>query len=192
MIDYFKQLDKQLLLFINGLHAPWLDVVMFQVSKIKIFIPLFILWGVELFKMVKIKGFLLFAVCLPLLILLTDQSATITKNSVMRYRPTHNIEIGHKIHVVNEYRGGQYGYYSGHAANTFGIATFLFLIFRRRKTKTWLSYSFFTFAILTSYSRMYLGVHYPFDILTGTFTGISFGYLVFWLFSFGLAKLIEK
>lgn len=192
MIDYFKHLDQQLLIFINGLHAPWLDVVMFHISKIKIFIPLFIIWGIALFKLVKLKGFLLFAVCLPLLILLTDQSATITKNSVMRYRPTHNTEIGHQLHVVNEYRGGQYGYYSGHAANTFGIATFLFLIFRQRKAKVWLSYSFFAFAILASYSRMYLGVHYPFDILTGMLTGMTFGYLVFRVFDFGLVKLIHK
>ena len=181
MIDLFKHFDQQLLIFINSLHATWLDPIMFQVTKIKIFIPLFLIWGFELFRWVKLKAFLVFAVCFVFLILLTDQTANLSKNNVARYRPTHNVEIGQNVHVVNEYRGGIYGFYSGHAANTFGIAMFLFLLFRKRKT--WIKYSFFPFAILTSYSRIYLGVHYPFDIFIGMLTGLIYGYLIYRIYS---------
>ncbi len=177
MIDLFKHLDQQLLLFINSLHTTWLDPIMFQVTKIKIFTPLFLIWGFELFRWVKLKAFLVFVVCFAFLIVLTDQTANLSKNNVERYRPTHNIEIGQNVHVVNDYRGGMYGFYSGHAANTFGIAMFLFLLFRKRKT--WIKYSFFPFAILTSYSRVYLGVHYPFDIFTGMLTGLFYGYFIY-------------
>lgn len=180
MIDFLIHIDKQLLLFLNGLHASWLDPIMFQITKIKIFIPLFIVWLYYVIKQVGWKGFGLFVVALSLLILLTDQTSTQTKNAVERPRPTHNLTIGDQVHTVNNYRGGAYGFYSGHAANTFGIAMFLFLFFY--KEKRWIKYTFFPFAILTSYSRIYLGVHYPFDILIGMLSGLMYGYFVFRLY----------
>lgn len=186
MIDSFIQIDKQLLLFINGLHADWLDPVMFQISKLKVFIPLFLIWIYFLVRLVNWKGFLLFLVGIAFLILIADQSATITKNSVKRPRPTHNATIGAQIHTVNDYRGGDFGFYSGHATNTFGIAMLLFLFFRKRKE--WIKYTFFPFAIIVSYSRMYLGVHYPFDIFIGMLTGLLYGYIVYRLLLFALKK----
>lgn len=180
MISFFEQLDQQLLLFINSLNTPWLDVAMMHITKLKIFLPLYIWWAYELIRLVKWRGFALFAFCMALLITVTDQTANFSKNNVARYRPTHHLELGQKVHVVNEYRGGQYGFYSGHAANTFGIAMFLFLLFRKKKSV--IRYTFFAFAFIASYSRMYLGVHYPFDILIGTLTGLLYGSLIYMLF----------
>lgn len=180
MVESFEYFDQQLLLFINGLNADWLDPIMWWISKITIFIPLFLVWIYFVFQKLKGKAFLLFVFSLIVLITLTDQTATRTKYSVERYRPTHNLEIGEQVHTVNEYRGGTFGFYSGHAANTFGIATLLFFLFRREKN--WIKYTFFPFAILASYSRMYLGVHYPFDIFVGMITGLFYGTLIYYLF----------
>jgi undecaprenyl-diphosphatase len=189
MIDYLIRLDKQLLLFINGAHTIWLDQIMFQISKIKVFIPLFLIWIYFVVKLVNWKGFLLVLAGLILMITLADQSANLSKNNIKRPRPTHNTSIGAKVHTVNEYRGGDYGFYSGHATNTFGIALFLFMLFRNQKT--WVKYSFFPFAIVTSYSRMYLGVHYPFDIFIGMIIGLVYGYLAFKLVQFYLQKWLS-
>ncbi|MBN9293356.1 MAG: phosphatase PAP2 family protein [Flavobacteriia bacterium] len=186
MIEYLEHLDQQLLLFLNSLHAPWMDQPMFWISKIKIFIPLFIVWIYQLFQLLKVKAFAFFLMGVALLILLTDQSATITKKTVERYRPTHHLEVGPQVHTVNDYRGGTFGFYSGHAANTFGIAMLLFLTFRKRRT--WIKYTFFPFAILASYSRVYLGVHYPSDIFIGMLTGIFYGFLIFQILSLYLYK----
>lgn len=180
MVEYFEHIDQQLLLFINGIHTPFLDTVMWHISKIKIFIPLFFIWALYAFRILKWKKFILFGLCLGLLITLSDQSANVVKDSVKRYRPTHNLTIGDQVHIVKEYKGGTYGFYSAHAGNTFAIATFLFLFFR--KYRNWCRYTVFPFAILASYSRMYLGVHYPFDILMGALSGIIYGILVFKLF----------
>lgn len=186
MIEWLEHLDQQLLLFLNGLHASWLDQPMFLISKIKVFIPLFIIWIYQLIQLLKLKAFALFIAGVAVLILLTDQSSTITKKTVERYRPTHHLEVGPQVHTVNEYRGGTFGFYSGHAANTFGIAMLLFLTFRKRKT--WIKYTFFPFAILASYSRIYLGVHYPSDIVVGMLTGILYGFLIFQILSLYLYK----
>lgn len=182
MIETLKHFDQEIILFINHLHSGWLDPIMWSISKIVIFTPLFIVWLFYTFRLLAWKKFILFIVATLLLITLTDQTSTRTKYAVERYRPTHNLEIGTQIHTINNYRGGTYGFYSGHAANTFGIAFFLFLLFRKRRT--WIKYSFFPFAILASYSRMYLGVHYPSDILVGMLSGIFYGWLIYRLFLF--------
>lgn len=187
MVESFEYLDQQLLLFINGLHADWMDPVMWQISKIKIFIPLFIVWIFYAFKLLKGKKFILFVLSLIVLITLTDQTSTRTKYAVERYRPTHHLAIQDQVHIVNDYRGGTYGFYSGHAANTFGIAMLLFLLFR--KEENWIKFTFFPFAILASYSRMYLGVHYPFDIFIGMLTGLIYGYLIFRAFQYLSGRL---
>jgi undecaprenyl-diphosphatase len=107
----------------------------------------------------------------------TDLSTNIIKHSVKRYRPSHNIEIQKQIHIVNDYHGGQYGFFSGHAANTFGIITFIFLCVH------WVPYKyrlfFFIYPVIVVYSRMYLGVHYPSDIAVGIASGLAFGTLVY-------------
>lgn len=187
MFETLEHIDQQLLLTINSWHTDWLDQPMFVISKILIFTPLFLIWLYKTFQFLKLKGFMIFLVAIAVLIVLTDQTSNQTKKSVKRYRPTHNTEIGHLVHKVNDYKGGKYGFFSGHAANTFGIATLLYFTFRRQKT--WIKYTFFPFAILATYTRLYLGVHYPSDIIVGIFTGILFGYLVFKIVSVYLQKL---
>src|SRR5690606_18935976 len=89
--------------------------------------------------------------------------------------------------TVNDYRGGTFGFYSGHAANSFGIAMLLFFTFRKRKTC--IKYTFFPFAILASYSRIYLEVPYLSDIFIGMLTVIFYGFLIFRILSLYLNRL---
>lgn len=107
----------------------------------------------------------------------TDFSTNVIKHSVKRYRPTHNLEIKKQIHVINDYHGGIYGFFSSHAANTFGIMTFIFLCVKwvNRKYRLF----FFLYPLIVVYSRIYLGVHYPSDVLVGASSGLFFGGLVF-------------
>lgn len=186
MLEWLESLDGKLLLLLNSFHSPFFDFIMYYISKIWVFFPLFIYWVYLLYKKFTGKKFIFVVLSIGLLIALTDQSATQTKESVKRYRPTKHLEIGPQVHVVNDYRGGDHGFFSGHAANTFGLATFLFLIFRGQSA--WLSSSFFIFAALSSYSRIYLGVHYPADILVGTLVGIFWAFIVFLLFQKVLSR----
>jgi undecaprenyl-diphosphatase len=179
MIDSLKLIDKTILLAINSFHSSFLDVVMFYLSEIWIFTPFFIYLIYLIYKKIGIKKTSILIVFVAILITLCDQTATVTKKSVKRFRPTHNIEIIDNLLIVKNYRGGTYGFFSGHAANTFGIAMFLFLLFSKQTKAS--RFVFFIWAGLVSYSRMYLGVHYPSDIFVGMLVGLFFGFVVYQL-----------
>ncbi|HRG00512.1 MAG TPA: phosphatase PAP2 family protein [Bacteroidia bacterium] len=182
MLDKLELLDRELFLAINGWHAPMFDNIMYYVSQIWVFAPVFVYWLYMVFNRYGLKKLLILIGFLGLLVLLTDQTSNITKHAIKRYRPTHNLEIQSKVHTVNEYKGGLYGFFSGHSTNTFGVAMLLFLIFRKESLVFRLL--FFGWAALTAYSRIYLGVHYPSDIFVGFVVGIFWGYVVYRLIQF--------
>lgn len=182
MLDKLELLDRELFLAINGLHAPILDNIMYYISQIWVFAPVFVYWLYMVFNRYGAKKLLILLGFLGLLVLLTDQTSNITKNTIKRYRPTHNLEIQSKVHTVNDYKGGMYGFFSGHSTNTFGIAMLLFLIFRKESLV--FRATFFAWAGITAYSRMYLGVHYPSDIFVGFIVGLFWGYVVYRLIQY--------
>jgi undecaprenyl-diphosphatase len=190
MIETLEQIDRSIFLAVNGTHSNLFDSLMYYVSQIWIFIPLFIYWIYLAFKRFGTKKFLILLVFLALLVTLTDQSANQVKHAVKRYRPSHNIEIQAQVHIVNGYEGGQYGFFSGHAANTFGIATLLFFLLSDKAM--WFRSLFFLWAGLTAYSRIYLGVHYPSDILVGMLVGITWGLIVYELIQFTFKKYLNE
>src|SRR4051812_36940123 len=166
MPDFFNQADTTLFLFFNGLHHPFTDQVFFLISNKFIWIPFYALLAYFLFKKEK-KSFVLLLLMIAVTIALSDQIASsIIKPLVMRLRPCH--EPGLNVHIVNDYCGGMYGFVSSHAANTFALVTFLSHFFNS-KAERWI---LFSWAILISMSRVFLGVHYPGDIIGGAIVGI--------------------
>lgn len=168
MLSFLKNTDRDLFLFLNGMHSDFCDMVMPYLTSFWVWIPLFAWWLYEVYKKHKQKTALI-AVFVLALILASDQGSSLIKKSVKRYRPSHNTEISQKVHIVDGYRGGEYGFISSHASNSFAIAVFAFLLLR--PAKKILILSLFLYACITCYTRIYLGVHYPLDILGGALLG---------------------
>ena len=113
-------------------------------------------------------------------IFISDQlSSSIVKPLAARFRPTNDPQLMYLVDIVNNYRGGKYGFFSAHASNTFTVAVFLTLLFRHRRVGVLL----LSWAVLNCYTRVYLGVHYVGDILVGTLVGILIGFLIYRLYS---------
>ncbi len=172
--------DRNLLMQINSMHSEWLDILMWWFSEIYIFLPFAFLLLYFYHKRYQVRNTAAVLLCVAITIAFTDLSTNSIKHLVKRYRPTHNLEIKDKLHLVNDYHGGKYGFFSAHAANTVGVTTFLFLAasWIRRRTR----FLFFSIPLLIIYSRMYVGAHYPSDVFIGTIDGIVFGYLGFIIF----------
>lgn len=182
MFETLENIDRELFFRINGCHSPLADSFFWLVSATWIFTPLWLFLAVYIYKTKNLKFLLTALLCMVLVFAVTDQSSTRVKKAVQRYRPTHNIEIGNQVHTVNDYKGGQFGFFSGHAANSFGSATFLFLMLAWVRPRY--RYLIFIWPLLVGYSRIYLGVHYPSDILIGFLDGLFWGYLGYELFRY--------
>lgn len=188
MLEILENWDQSLFLFLNSLRIDSLDPVFFLISSKSIWIPLYVFFAYLLFKHFQRKAAILLFTSLLLTIGLNDViCAKLIKPSVGRYRPTQNLVIGPKVKTVKnwegkEYRGGLYGFVSNHASNTFALATFLFIFLKRRVKRFGLFV--FIWAAVVSYSRIYLGVHYPGDIVAGGLFGM------FWASVFSVLALL--
>lgn len=159
---------------------------MYWFSNKLFWIPLYLFLFFLAFKKVG-KQIWLVALAAVLLILLSDQiSVHAFKNVFLRLRPCHDIILQSKVHLLNGHCGGTYGFVSSHAANTFALAMFLYLFFRR-KIK-YFGLLIFTWAALVAYSRIYAGVHYPADVAVGAILGMGIGVAVFKLYTFSRTK----
>lgn len=173
-------LDRRLFLALNELHSSWLDPVMVWVSGNIIWIPLYVILLYHLFKLPRVHA-VVAVLSIALGIALSDQlTSSLMKPMFERARPTWDTELGPLVHTVNNYRGGHFGFPSSHAANTFCAAMLLNLILQRR----WLPVLFF-WAALVSYSRIYLGVHFPGDVTVGAILGMACGWIAYQVYLFG-------
>lgn len=173
MMHVIKEWDEQFLLFLNQFHTDWLDPVVLLVTKTEFWIPLYLVLIFLIFKNYKREGWIIMA-GIVLTILLADRiTSGIMKPFFQRLRPSHEPSLVGLVHIVEGYYGGLYGFASSHAANTTGVAFFIFLLFR--KTYRWIGL-IFIWAFVMSYTRIYLGVHYPGDILVGALIGVGSGY----------------
>jgi undecaprenyl-diphosphatase len=179
MIDQLMELDREIFLYLNGHHAPWLDPIMLFVTETLSWLPLHLFLLYLIFKDHQKKGWFVL-IGLVITIVLADQvTSTLMKPYFARFRPSHEPTLQSLVHIVNGYKGGKFGFASSHAANTFGVATFLFLLFG--KTRRWIIL-LFLWAALVTYSRIYLGVHYPGDILVGGLVGMLSAVAGFWVY----------
>jgi len=184
------ELDKKLLLYLNGFHNSFWDRVMYSCTDTFIWLPLYLFLIFLIFKKYKVNGWYISAGA-ALTILLADQvTGSLMKPFFARLRPSREPSLQGLVHLVNHYTGGLYGFASSHAANTFGTALFIWLWL-----KPFYRYSFLIFfwAVFMTYTRIYLGVHYPGDILAGSMIGILSGWLGFqfsaWLINRAKKKL---
>lgn len=176
-IYYLSNLDKNITLMLNYDGGSVQDTFWICFSSRLIWILPALLFLVYLFNKKKNwKEAMLVILALVLVVTLCDQIAsTIMKPYFARLRPSHTPGVENLLHYVNAYRGSNYGFASSHAANSFGAITFVCLLLRNRITTILLT----LMAILTSFSRIYLGVHYLGDILTGALLGVVIGYLFY-------------
>jgi undecaprenyl-diphosphatase len=176
MLDALKQFDRELFLLINGCHSEIADSIMVFISGRFSWIPLY---AFLLYLMIRSfqKNILYIIVAVILLITLSDQGSVILfKNLFQRLRPCHNESIKNLVHLVNGNCGGQFGFISSHAANTMALSVFVFLLLKNNfGNKMSL---IFLFPFIVGYSRVYLGTHYPGDVLCGIIFGGILGYLI--------------
>lgn len=173
--------DTQVFLSINGMHNPYFDFFMSTYSGKWIWVPMYAAILYVLLRNMSWKTALLCTVGVALTITFADQvCATLIRPYVERLRPS-NLEnpLSELVHIVNGRRGGAYGFPSCHSANTFALAFYLMFLFRRRG----LTLFMMGWALLTCYSRVYLGVHYPGDLLAGAVVGFVGAWLMYRLFA---------
>lgn len=168
MLQHF---DTELLLFLNGFHTPFLDHFMWNYSQSLTWIPFYLALAVLVICRWRKKAFWILLI-LGLCVGLSDFiSSSIIKTLVERPRPSRVPELEGVLHLVNGYCGGRFGFVSSHAANSFGLAMSFCLMTGRKELPTCML--LFVWAFLNAYSRIYLGVHYPGDILGGVLVGIA-------------------
>jgi undecaprenyl-diphosphatase len=167
MLEPIIHIDTQILIFINSHYSPFFDGIMWFVSQTWPWIPIY---SVLLFIIIRNYKKEKWLIILSVIILITasDQlSSAVIKNLFCRLRPTHNPALEGLIHIVHNYKGGLYGFVSSHASNSFALATFTSFLFRNRI----FTVCALVWAGLISYSRIYLGVHYPGDVICGALLG---------------------
>ena len=182
------RLDQQLLLFINSHNSPFWDEIMYSISGLLIWIPLYL--AILTFLGFKYKRkFIVILLFIILGVALSDQiSVQLFKNIFQRLRPCHEPALEGLVHIVKGKCGGMYGFVSSHAANCFYAAVISSLLIRKK----WFSISIICWAAIIGYSRIYLGVHYPGDVICGAALGSLIGLIVFKLYEITDAKIFYK
>lgn len=167
-IEGLLPLERDLFFAINGSDSVILDNIMWTLSGRFVWIPLFLFIILILFYKTPPKLGLLVTFFLILVFVASDQaSSSLFKPLFERFRPTHHPDFMNQVDIINGYRGGRFGFISGHATNSFGLAVFLSLSFKYR----WLTIISLFWATLNSYTRIYLGVHFISDIIAGILVG---------------------
>lgn len=188
-MDYLEQiqsLDTEFIYGVNNMHSPFLDDLMVFLSHKFSAIPLYLILLFIFYKKFGLKSFLILTPIICLLITLADQGASgLAKPYFERLRPCHSLDL-----YLADGCGGQFGFFSSHASNTFAVAIlFTLLVFKENNTAKSI---LILWAILVSFSRIYLGAHYLSDVLTGAVYGTMCAFFSSWLFKKMHSKFIKS
>lgn len=187
MLTALLDWDKELFLYLNGLGTTSWDAFWLVITNKWTSVPLYLcLLGLCL-RSLGMKRTLFLLLTVALLITVTDQLANFFKYGVQRLRPCHETGIRDAMRLVQSYCGGSFSFYSAHASNSMGLAVFFSWLLNPRYKG--LGALLIFWALIVSYSRIYIGVHYPLDILAGLVTGILMGWLFSRLYAFATYKL---
>lgn len=186
MIDQILQLDTNAFIFLNSLGTPTWDPFWLAYTSKFNWIPFYAVLLYLIYRQMQVKAVIITMVLVALMILVTDQVTNLFKDGFHRLRPCHLAELIDGMRLVKARCGGQYGFFSGHASNTMAAAFFIGLTLKKRNK--YLLYFLIFWALLMGYSRIYIGVHYPLDVVLGTLFGVFTGTLFYKLNGF----LIDK
>ena len=194
MFEEILKLDYKLFLFLNNLGTTKFDAFWLSLSKIEANILMYLFLILLFFHIKKLSPkflyifYLLFIIAL--MITITDQGANFFKDSFQRLRPCYNESISDSLRLVKENCGGKYGFFSAHASNSFSLAIFFGLLFKNRIR--YMIIITIVYASLISYSRIYLGVHFPIDIIVGSSFGIFVGFIIYSFVYLKFLKFFDK
>ena len=183
MLEKLLQLDVQLLVFLNSLGSATFDGLWLFITKQSNWTPFFLVLLYLVYKKIGIKSTLYLLLFVSLLLVVTDQTTNLFKVTFQRLRPCNNPDINTIIRLVKP--SNSFSFFSGHAANSMATMTFLFLILKKQYRYAFL---IFLFPLIFAYSRIYLGLHYPLDILTGYLFGATFGFVTYKLYQIYILK----
>jgi len=186
MLDHLLEWDRQTFIYLNNLGIEQYDVFWSAVTNISTWIPLFIIFFLLIYIKHPRKEALIKALITLLAIGAILLTVEFTKASVARLRPNNDIEINSLIRILKN--PGNYSFFSGHASTSFGITTLVVLFLRKRIKWVWL---FFVWPLLFSFSRIYVGVHYPIDIIVGVLVGLIYALLSYRLYTVFIEPKIQ-
>ncbi|WP_417368239.1 phosphatase PAP2 family protein [Flavobacterium beibuense] len=186
MLDSLIELDKNLLIYLNSLGTPAFDSFWLFITKQLNWIPVFIFLLYLAFKNLGWRNTVLVIIMLSLLITLTDQTTNLFKNTVQRLRPLNNPDIAGFVRGFKY--SSSYSFFSGHASNSMACAFFLYHVLKPHVKHMWI---IFLWPLIFAYSRIYLALHYPGDILSGFVWGIFTSSLLLMLYR-SLRKLLPE
>ena len=175
MIENLLNLDREFLIYLNNLGSNNWDFVWLILTDKLTYTPFFLLIIYFIFKNFSIKQSLFILLSIAFLILFTDQFTNLVKDYFQRLRPCRDDTLNLLLRSI-DVRCGKYGFFSAHASNSIAVSVFLYKLFNTKRL-TGLNYFLLSWVVVFSYSRIYLGVHYPLDIMFGLIFGLIFGIL---------------
>lgn len=169
MIDQLLNWDTEVFVFFNGMGSARWDTFWLTYTSTLVWVPFYGVLLYFVYRQMALRPFLATLILVALMVVVTDQASNLFKSGFQRLRPCHLPELIDRMRLVKSHCGGQYGFFSAHASNTMGVAILIGSILKDRFR--YLIFILIAWALLMGYSRIYIGVHYPLDVLVGMLVG---------------------